>query len=87
MKSNSTNYCTVDGIMKTLYLQLYRLTFWTRHSSQIRLQLKDNENHDKAPNETTPIVDADSSTTASNDSVNEPQPAVDITGILAVYQT
>lgn len=58
---------------------LYRLTFWTRHSSQVRSALEDNENLDTSPKETTPIMDADSSTSASNDSVNElnePKPVV-----------
>ncbi|KZS09788.1 Uncharacterized protein APZ42_025901 [Daphnia magna] len=58
---------------------LYRLTFWTRHSSQVRSALEDKENHDTSPKETTPIMDADSSTSASNDSVNElnePKPVV-----------
>ncbi|XP_059351175.1 sodium/glucose cotransporter 4-like isoform X2 [Daphnia carinata] len=68
---------------------LYRLTFWSRHSSQVRSILEDNDNSDKSQKETTPIMNADSSTTASNDSVNElnePQPIVDNAVELPVWR-
>nr|CAH0112056.1 unnamed protein product [Daphnia galeata] len=47
---------------------LYRLTFWTRHSSKIRLELKDSNKSDSTSNLVTAVAEADSSATASNDS-------------------
>ncbi|XP_046654280.1 sodium/glucose cotransporter 4-like isoform X2 [Daphnia pulicaria] len=63
---------------------LYRLTFWTRHSTKVRLELQDGEKSDSTTKLATTAIDADSSVTASdsatdaqsiNDSQNVPLPA------------
>jgi hypothetical protein len=47
-------------------LQLYRLTFWTRHSTKVRLELQDGEKSDSTTKLATTAIDADSSVTASD---------------------
>lgn len=41
-------YVRQQFIKYILYYQLYRLTFWTRHSAKIRLELKDEEEESTA---------------------------------------
>ena len=45
-------------------LQLYRLTFWTRHSTNIRVELQDSKNSDSTDKQ---ALMSDTLTTASTD--------------------
>lgn len=47
-------------------MQLYRLTFWTRHSTKVRLELEDGEKSDSTTKLATTAIDADSSVAASD---------------------